>query len=271
MPARILIVEDNSQNLELMRYLLAAHGYEVLTAMDGAAAIEVLAHAQPDLILSDIQMPRMDGFDLIKWLRARAPMQTIPMVAVTALAMVGDRDRILAAGFDGYLSKPISPETFVREVIAYLPPNQRAPPLHPAQPAPQATRIPATGRLVLVVDDLQSNLDLAQVVLEHLGYRTLQAKGLQQALHRLDEATPELILSDVHMREGGGMELLQAVRNNPALRDVPFVLLTSTAANERDRLKGLALGATRYLYRPIEPDVLRAELAACLAERKVRP
>lgn len=120
MGARILIVEDNPQNLELMRYLLAAFGHEVLTARDGAEAAEVLRSDRPDLILCDIQMPRMDGYELVAWIRSRADLASVPVVAVTAFAMVGDRERILGAGFDGYLSKPIAPETFVGQACAFL-------------------------------------------------------------------------------------------------------------------------------------------------------
>lgn len=120
MGARILIVEDNPQNLELMRYLLAAFGHEVLAAGDGVEASDLLQRERPDLILCDIQMPRMDGYELLAWIRARAAFNGIPVVAVTAFAMVGDREKILGAGFDGYLSKPIAPETFVGEAAAFL-------------------------------------------------------------------------------------------------------------------------------------------------------
>jgi two-component system, cell cycle response regulator len=267
---RILIVEDNPQNLELMRYLLAAHSYQILTAVDVPSAIEILAREPPDLIISDIQMPKMDGIEFIRWLRDQDPLRHIPVIAVSALAMVGDREKILAAGFDGYMSKPIIPETFARDTCAYLPAGLRMSDPSVAPSLAQNIRPTPTGQPVLLVDNLQSNLDLAEIVLEHLGYASIQAKGMQEALRYLAEIRPALILSDVCMDDGGGFELLQFVKADPELRDIPFLLITSTADNSRDRQKGLALGADRYLTRPIEPHLLREEFEACLAAHKVR-
>lgn len=121
MPARILIVEDNPDNLELMGFLLGAHGHIIYIAPDGETGIALARSEKPDLILCDIQLPRLDGYGVVRSLRSDADWGRSPIVAVTAFAMVGDRDKMLAAGFDGYLSKPIAPETFVREVEAFLP------------------------------------------------------------------------------------------------------------------------------------------------------
>lgn len=263
--ADILIIEDNSQNLELMRYLLNAHGYRIQTATDGAMAMEMLGRERPNLIICDIQMPRVDGLQFIRWLRAQESLLHTPVIAVTALAMVGDREDILAAGFDGYVSKPIAPETFAQEAGAYLPAGlRRSTPQGPA-PTAQKTRPAPVGHPVLIVDNLQSNLDLAEIVLAHLGYMTIQAKGMQQALRRLAEIRPALIISDVCMDDGSGFELVKFVRDSPGLREIPFILITSTADNVRDRKQGLALGADRYLTRPIEPHLLRAEIEGLLA------
>lgn len=126
MKTRILIVEDNQTNLALMEYLLRAFGYEVLTARDGEEGVTVAEREQPDLILMDLQLPRMTGFEAAVRIRAAAPLSRVPIIAVTAFAMVGDRERVLAQGFDGYMSKPITPETFVSDIEAYLPPDRRA-------------------------------------------------------------------------------------------------------------------------------------------------
>lgn len=120
MSARILIVEDNPANLELMRYLLAAYGHTLLVATDGPAGLAAAARARPDLILCDLQLPGHDGFELLRQLRGDPSIAAIPVVAVTALAMVGDREKVRTAGFDGYIPKPIEPTTFVDEVESYL-------------------------------------------------------------------------------------------------------------------------------------------------------
>ena len=121
MSACILIVEDNPANLELMSYLLSRHGHTVLAAGDGRQGLEMVRRESPDLIVCDVQLPAMDGFEIARWLKSQPLLREIPLVAVTAFAMVGDRDRVLAAGFDGYLAKPIQPETFVQQMEAFLP------------------------------------------------------------------------------------------------------------------------------------------------------
>lgn len=121
MGALILIVEDNPYSLELMSYLLQAHGHEVRSARNGADAVRAADRDDPDLILLDLQLPDLDGYDVLRTLRARPASSHVKIVAVTAVAMVGDRERTLAAGFDHYMSKPINPRTFVRELGGWLP------------------------------------------------------------------------------------------------------------------------------------------------------
>ena len=110
---RILIVEDNPPSLELMSYLLRSFGYSVVTAVDGPSGLAAARHERPQLIVCDVHLPGMDGCELVQALKADADLRSVPVLAVTALAMVGDRDRLLSAGFDGYLPKPIDPESFV--------------------------------------------------------------------------------------------------------------------------------------------------------------
>jgi CheY-like chemotaxis protein len=121
--ARILIIEDNDANMELMAYLLRAFGHMVQEAVEGKAAVKLARYGPPDLILCDLQMTGMDGYEVMQRMKTNLP--NIPVIAVTAYAMVGDRDRVLAAGFDGYIPKPINPETFVGEIEAFLPPIVR--------------------------------------------------------------------------------------------------------------------------------------------------
>ena len=124
--ARVLIVEDNRDNLELARYLLQAAGHTVLAAMNGAEGLACARQGHLDLVVSDLQMPLLDGYEMLRAMRADSGIPRMPMVAVTAFSMPGDSSRALAAGFDGYLSKPIDPETFVQSIEAFLPPELRS-------------------------------------------------------------------------------------------------------------------------------------------------
>src|ERR1041385_9084409 len=125
MGARVLIMEDNKANLDLVEYLLKASGYTTLSARDGEEGVRTAQKERPDLIICDLQMPIMDGYEVVRELKKDPLLRSIPVIAVTALSMPGDRNNVLAAGFDGYLSKPIDPETFVRTVEGFLPPEQR--------------------------------------------------------------------------------------------------------------------------------------------------
>lgn len=116
---RILVIEDNPANLELMTYLLNAFGHTTTTATDGEEGVEAALRIMPDLILCDMAMPRLDGYGVAMRLKKYRRLEGIPLIAVTASAMVGDRDKVLASGFDGYITKPITPETFVAEVESY--------------------------------------------------------------------------------------------------------------------------------------------------------
>ncbi|HNQ34462.1 MAG TPA: response regulator [bacterium] len=120
MKKRILLIEDNEQNRYLAAFLLEARGYEVLQAADGIRGIEMAGSLRPELILLDIQLPGMDGYAVARELRANPALKTIPIVAVTSYAMAGDREKSLAAGCNGYIEKPINPETFAAEVASYL-------------------------------------------------------------------------------------------------------------------------------------------------------
>ena len=121
MKTKILVIEDNEQNRYLVTYLLEAKGYEVVSAVDGREGIDLANSLQPALILLDIQLPGMDGYLVAQALRQNSTLDDVPIVAVTSYAMVGDRERVLAAGCTGYIEKPINPDTFMAEVESHLP------------------------------------------------------------------------------------------------------------------------------------------------------
>jgi len=121
---RLLVIEDNEQNLYLMRFLLERSGFTIIGAVDGRKGIEMALSCQPLAILLDIQLPQMDGYAVAAELRKHSDLDKVPIIAVTSYAMVGDREQILAAGATGYIEKPIDPETFVADIIQFLPKYQ---------------------------------------------------------------------------------------------------------------------------------------------------
>lgn len=125
MKPKVLLIEDHEQNRYLATFLLEKHGFEVVTASEGPTGIELAQKVKPALILLDIQLPIMDGYTVARELRKIPALRETPIVAVTSYAMVGDREKSLAAGCNGYLEKPINPDTFVMEIERFLPPNQK--------------------------------------------------------------------------------------------------------------------------------------------------
>jgi two-component system cell cycle response regulator DivK len=120
MGRRILCIEDNEQNLYLVTFILQAAGHEVLQARSGQEGIEFAGRSLPDLILLDIQLPEMDGYEIARRLRSNPALAKTPMVAVTSYAMVGDREKALESGCDDYIEKPLNPETFLAQLERHL-------------------------------------------------------------------------------------------------------------------------------------------------------
>ncbi|HWF56661.1 MAG TPA: response regulator [Solirubrobacteraceae bacterium] len=120
MATRILVVEDNEDNLRLIDYFLMEYGYTPMLARDGPEGLRVAIQTRPQLVLLDIRMPGMDGYEVAKAIKRAPGLAGTKVVALTASAMVGDRERIAAAGFDGYIRKPIDPETFMDTLGPFL-------------------------------------------------------------------------------------------------------------------------------------------------------
>ncbi|MFA6055004.1 MAG: response regulator [Thermodesulfovibrionales bacterium] len=120
MPRKILIVEDNEDNRELAVKVLRNKGFETVTAVDGEEAIEKAVSEKPDLILLDISLPKLDGYEVAKRLKNMEEFKDIPIVAFTAHAMTGDREKVIVAGFEGYISKPINIREFPDQVKLYI-------------------------------------------------------------------------------------------------------------------------------------------------------
>ena len=272
MPARILVVEDNATNLELMVYLLQAFGFTTATAANGQEALDLLQGTPVDLVVCDLEMPVMDGYSLARRLRGAREYQVIPLIAVSAYAMVGDREKVLAAGFDGYLSKPIDPETFVDSVQAYLPPGLRTlPPPAIEQPSAPSVPLPPAVATVLVLDDSRTNLALMRSTLEPSGYEVLSAANVSEAKTLAQESRPDLIICDLHLPAESGLDFLRWLKRHPQLAAVPVLVTTASSKDSFDGPAALQAGAARFLNRPLDPQDLLTEVKAELQTRAIEP
>ena len=121
---RVLVVEDNENNIYLITFILQKNGYDFIEARDGAAGVELAFKEMPDLILMDMQLPVLDGYEATKRIKAMEETKDIPIIALTSFAMLGDKEKALNAGCDGYIEKPINPETIMAEIKKYLEKNE---------------------------------------------------------------------------------------------------------------------------------------------------
>jgi two-component system, cell cycle response regulator len=266
--ARMLVIEDNPANLELMGYLLKAFGHTPLLASDGEQGLAIARSEVPDLIVCDVQLPQMDGYAIARQLKEWPETRAIPVIAVTALAMVGDRDRIIAHGFDGYISKPIVPQTFVAQVENFLDPAQyvssASPNLVPAMS--EAASSPAQIRAsILVVDDSPLNRELMRSILEPFGYLVIAVVGVNEAIDQARERQFDLVVSDLHMPGKSGFDLIRALKADPQLSALKILIHSATVMSEQDAREALKLGALKFLMRPLAPQTVLAEIEACLA------
>lgn len=270
MSARILIIEDNPTNMELMVYLLAAFGHIPSAAYDGEEGLAAARAGRPDLILCDVHLPKYDGYAVVRSLRNDPVLHAIPAIAVTALAMAGDRERLLNAGFDGYISKPIDPQTFVGEVEKFLGIHLHSGHLFPTEPdaVGAAAATSAKRATILVVDDLALNRELIRCTLEPFGYTLVLASSVREGWERLQRDGVDLILCDLHMPGEDGYNFIRTVNQNPRLAKLPFLFLSATSACDADDRIARELGASRFLRRPIEPQELINEIEACLGESR---
>jgi two-component system cell cycle response regulator DivK len=121
MSKRILVIEDQEDNRQIVRDLLAASGYELIEATTGEEGLEAAARERPDLILMDIQLPGIDGYEVTRRIKADPKLRQIPIIAVTSYALSGDDKKAFAAGCDGYVTKPYSPRLLLAKIREYLP------------------------------------------------------------------------------------------------------------------------------------------------------
>jgi two-component system cell cycle response regulator len=255
MAARILIVEDDLSSRELMAYLLRAAGHAITTADDGAAGLRLAQGSRPDLIVCALALPVMDGYAVARALKADAACTRIPLLAVSALAPDGARTRLAAAGFDGYIGKPIEPASFVAEVEAFLPIVENT----PAVPT------------LLVVDDDTFMREVLVDALEGEPWRILSAGSAEEALALIEREPVDVILSDQCMPGMQGTELMaQVSRTHP--RTVRLILSGLSAPAELEAIeRGCAAGQVdRHLAKPWAAGALREDLRAAFLLRRER-
>ncbi len=250
MSTRVLVVEDNPTTLKMLSLALRTAEFDVMAAADGEAALALARERPPDVVIQDLVLPDMDGFELLRRLRTLPGAEGVPVLALSGFLarMEEARDRDL--GFTAFVAKPIEPSRLVEIVHRCLPGTPRASPR------------PGQGRRILVVDDEPAGRKLLSVQLGLLGYEAEEHAAAGSALVRARAGNVHAVLSDLVMPLMDGFELCAALRRDPRTAALPVVLYSSLLGEPEDHREAARVGASALLARGASVDELVHALEA---------
>lgn len=249
--AKILIAEDSPDIRALIQMLLETEGHRVIAVADGRAAVAAAREERPELILMDLSLPILSGWEATRQIRTDPATASIPILAVTAHAMHGDRERALAAGCDGFIAKPISEDTFASRVIGFIQSRKAATGEASERQEGSGTE---PGR-ILVVDDQAEVAQLLRTDLEFDGHSVVLATSAGQALSHFEADNRfDLAVIDVMLGGNSGYDLTETLTSQSP-EYIPVLLVT---AGTIDRERGYSVGADDFIGKPIETMELRA-------------
>ncbi|MBA3500654.1 MAG: response regulator [Deltaproteobacteria bacterium] len=249
---KLIILADDSPMIHRHTVpILEDDGYEVVSANDGAEAVELAREHKPDLVITDVEMPKLDGYGVCKALKSDPTTAHVPVLICSSLGEATDLERGFDAGADDYLVKPVIPEELSTRVRALV----------------QGT-LPGARERVLVVDDSPAQRHYVADCLSRQGFEVATAEDGKVALKKAQAVRPALIVSDYEMPNMTGFELVHALRRDPELRQIPVIMLTARDS-KRDMAQMRAAGASAYLVKPFSQDKCIALVERTLAERRL--
>jgi CheY-like chemotaxis protein/signal transduction histidine kinase len=239
----ILLIEDNAITRKMLRFALEQDGFAVVDADSAAAALRSLAQHEVGLVLQDLMLPDMNGFELVQRLRALPHGAEVPILAVSGLMSKLEEARVSAVGFDDVVAKPVEPSRLLQIVRAHLP---------AAGGAPAASEF-GEGRRMIVADDDPVQRKLAAFRIAKFGFKVTEAADGLEALELARELRPTAIVSDVLMPRLDGFGLCVELRRDEHLADVPLILVTNSYVESADRALARRAGANDFVLRT--PDL----------------
>jgi len=263
MSARVLVVDDVAPNIRILEAKLSTEYYTVLTATNGREALEVTARENPDIVLLDVMMPEMDGFEVCRRLKSDPAVSHIPVVMVTALSDMSDRIQGLEAGADDFLTKPVNDLALFSRVRSLVRLKMTMDELKLRRQTgeqfgqqPSEAEIAVEGSNLLVIDDNRSDVNHMRRHIGDLFQLTCEADP-DAALQLVSANDYELIIVSLDHQSTDPLRLTAAIRNNPASRQTPILLVAEESDAQRVA-KALEMGINDYILRPIEVNELLA-------------
>ncbi len=259
---KILYVEDNDDNVYMLKPRLERKGYEVLIAGDGKEGIYLTNNKNPDLILMDMELPVLDGWEATKHLKKDPNTRHIPIIALSALALEEDRNRAIDAGCDDFDSKPVDFDSLMKKIYSFLPDD--------SEPIIENKIVDENQSKILIVDDDDNNRYTLSEYLKREGFTNLEtAENGKIALEKLNNNGFDLVLLDLNMPEMGGIEALRKIKSDGKLRHIPVVMIS--AADEIENVtQCIEIGAEGFLPKPFNSMILRARINASLGKKRLQ-
>ena len=276
MTARILVVDDVPANVRLLEARLSAEYFDVITAMSGKEALALCERAECDLVLLDVMMPDMDGFEVCRRLKTNPATHHIPVVMVTALDQPSDRVRGLEAGADDFLTKPIPDLVLIARVrsltrLKMVTDELRMRALTSREigiESPEREAVADTGRggRVLIVDDRPASYERVAAMLAEEQATEVEPNP-SEALFRAAEGNYDLIIISLELENFDALRLCSQIRSLDRTRNVPILAITEPDNSAR-MLRGLEIGVNDYLMRPIDKNELLARARTQVRKRR---
>jgi two-component system cell cycle response regulator len=276
MTARVLVVDDVPANVKLLEARLSAEYFDVTTAYNGAEALAICERAECDIVLLDVMMPDMDGFEVCRKLKSNPVTHHIPVVMVTALDQPADRVRGLEAGADDFLTKPVTDVALVSRVrslarLKMVTDELRMRALTSKEigiQSPERAAVTETGRQgrILIVDDRKNSYDRIVAILSAEHSVDVEADPNEAVFHAA-EGNYDLLIVSLGLQNFDGLRLCSQVRSLERTRNVP-ILAVAEADNNARLVRGLEIGVNDYLIRPIDKNEMLARVRTQIKKKR---
>jgi len=255
---KILYVEDSDDIVYMLKLRLEREGYEVLIAVDGKEGIYLANNRNPDLILMDLELPVLDGWEASKHLKKDPNTKHIPIIALSARVMEGDRSRAIDAGCDDFDSKPVDFDSLMKKIHSFLPDE--------SEPVNESKVVVDDQRKILIVDDDENIRYTLLKYLKREGFTNLvMAENGKIALDKLNDNDFDLVLLDLKMPVMDGIEALRDIKSDDNLRHIPVIMIS--AEDEIENVtQCIEIGAEGFLSKPFNSKLLRARINASLGK-----
>ena len=264
MSARVLVVDDQPLNVKVLEAKLSSEYYEVISATDGAGALAAMREEKPDIVLLDIMMPGMDGFEVCRQMKADPSLVHIPVIVITALSEARDRVRGLEAGADDFLTKPINENALFARLRSLLRIKLSLDELRLRDQTSQQLGLTEAGDAaaneskarILLIEDLPGDAKLVREVLSR-EHEVVHVTDTETALRTASIEPFDLIIISVELKDSDGLRLCSQLRSRDVTRNLPLLVLIAENATTK-LAKALDLGVSDYLYKPIDSNELIA-------------